>query len=135
MMPSSSREGVVSHAATGGRISEYFVRSARTRRLRDAAIRAIESVGPSTRRTTRSQVAFHRRRGFAWIWAPAMYLTRGAAPLVLSIAAPRRLRSRRWKEVVEPTPGRFMHHLEIRRVRDLDAEVRAWLQTAWENAA
>jgi hypothetical protein len=31
-------------------------------------------------------------------------------------------------------PGRFMHHLEIRRVRDIDAEVRAWLRTAWDDA-
>jgi len=117
--------------STTGRISEYLAGSATARWLRDAAIRAIESVGPSTHRTTRSQIAFRRRRGFAWIWAPRMYLTKGAAPLVLSIAAPHRLRSRRWKKVVEPTPGVFMHHLEVRRVRDIDAEVRAWLHTAW----
>jgi hypothetical protein len=28
-----------------------------------------------------------------------------------------------------------MHHLEVRTVHDLDAEVRAWLIEAWQAAA
>jgi hypothetical protein len=57
------------------------------------------------------------------------------APLVLSLSFPRRDRSARWKEVVEPAPGRFMHHLELRSIGDLDQQVLAWLRRAWEAGA
>jgi hypothetical protein len=50
------------------------------------------------------------------------------------MALPRRSRSARWKSVVEPRPGLFMHHLEVHVARDLDAEVGRWLRQAW-NAA
>jgi hypothetical protein len=53
---------------------------------------------------------------------------------VLSLGLPRRVRSRRWKEVVEPKPGWFMHHLELHTGRELDAEVHRWIQQAWTEA-
>jgi hypothetical protein len=106
------------------------------RRLFAAVNEAIAGAGPSTMRITKSQVAFRRKRGFAWAWTPDRWLRADAvAPLVLSIALPRRVRSRRWKEVVEPQPRRFMHHLELFDVGDVDDEVRAWLQEAWAGAA
>jgi hypothetical protein len=65
---------------------------------------------------------------------PDRYLGAGHAPLVLSVALRRRDASSRWKEVVEPAPGRFMHHLELRELADIDDEARAWLAEAWEAA-
>lgn len=56
------------------------------------------------------------------------------APLVLSIALARRDRSRRWKQIVKPRPGRFMHHLELWAARDVDDEVGGWLADAWRQA-
>jgi len=50
---------------------------------------------------------------------------------------PRRAGSRdapRWKQVVEPAPGRFMHHLELRTVEDIDERVRGWLREACDAA-
>ena len=94
----------------------------------------IRLAGPSAMRVSKSQIAFRRRRGFAWIWAPRQYRGPRAAPLVLSIALSRRIRSRRWKEVVEPRPGRFMHHLEVWRSRDLDSSIQRWLSEAWTDA-
>lgn len=95
----------------------------------------VEALGPASLRTTKSQVAFRRRRAFAWVWMPERYLRRPAAPLVLSIALPWRDSSPRWKEVAEPAPSRFMHHLELYDPAELDDEVRAWLGQAWEAAA
>ena len=43
--------------------------------------------------------------------------------------------SPRWKEIVEPAPGRFTHHLELWTAGDMDNEVRDWLQEAWTEAA
>ena len=116
-------------------LAEYLKRDQVSARLRDVALLAIRQSGPSTTRTSRSQIAFSRRRAFAWIWAPRQYLGPRAAPLVLSIALPRRIRSKRWKEVVETQPGRYMHHLEVRRARDVDATVQRWLAEAWADAS
>jgi len=79
-------------------------------------------------------VAFWRRKAFAWTWMPGKYLQRNTAPLVLTVALRRRDISSRWKQIVEPRPGRFTHHLELYTIEQLDDEVRAWLQEAWEAA-
>ena len=91
-------------------------------------------IAPVEIRTTRSQVAFRHRRGFAWLWLPGRWLRHPGAEVVLSIGLPRHDASARWKQVVEPRPGRWMHHLELRDVEDLDAEVAGWLAEAWAAA-
>ena len=96
--------------------------------------RLLDSIGPTTLRVSKSQIAFRRRRAFAWVWMPEQYLHRPAAPLVLSIALPYRDGSLRWKQVVEPHSGHFMHHLEVFTHNDLDTEVHSWLQQGWEAA-
>lgn len=83
-----------------------------------------------TARTARSQVAFRRRRSFAFLWRPGLYLHAPDADVVLSIALPALIESNRFKEVVRPREGTWMHHLEIRAVGDVDEEVEAWLDAA-----
>ncbi|GAB2673842.1 DUF5655 domain-containing protein [Thalassiella azotivora] len=85
-------------------------------------------------RVGRSQVAFYRERGFAYLWRPGQYLRSPSAELVLSLALPEEVDSPRFKQVVRPSPRHWMHHLELRHVDDVDAEVRGWLVRAWESA-
>jgi hypothetical protein len=83
---------------------------------------------------SKSQVAFARRRIFARAWVPGQYLGDGYAPLVLTLGFRRRDPLPRWKQIVEPAPGRFTHHLELRAIEEIDDEVRAWLLEAWRSA-
>jgi len=85
-------------------------------------------------RTTTSQVALRRRRGFAWVWLPGQYLAHPAAEVVLSLALGREDTSPRWKQVAHPSPRHWVHHLEVRDVADLDEEVGGWLREAYERA-
>jgi hypothetical protein len=80
--------------------------------------------------TSKSQVAFRRRRGFAYLWLPGQYLRRPDAEVVLSIALATEVPSSRFKEVAHPAAGVWMHHLEIHAVSDLDDEVAGWLRHA-----
>ena len=105
-----------------------------SRPLFDALSKLVDSLGESELRVTKSQIAFSRKRAFAWAWVPDRYLGGGHAPLVLSVALRHRDTSARWKQVVEPSPGRFMHHLEVHESSDLDDEVRAWLREARADA-
>ncbi len=115
-------------------LDAFFGNSGESRAIFDALRVMVDELGEVTLRVSKSQVAFRRRTAFAWAWRPEQYLHRPAAPLVLTVGLRRRDPSPRWKQVVEPAPGRFTHHLELYAVSDLDDEVRFWLQEAWEEA-
>lgn len=93
----------------------------------------VDALGECTVSATKSQVAFRRRRGFAYAWRPGQYV-RSDVPLVLSVALPQRSASDRFKEVVQLAPGLWMHHLELRDPAQLDDEVRGWLGQAFAAA-
>jgi len=116
-------------------LDEFFVGREDSRTLFDAVRATIETIGAAQLRTGKSQVSFRRRRAFAWVWIPSRYLRGQHAPLVLTVSLNRRDTSSRWKETVGPMSGRFTHHLELRALSDIDAEVAGWLREAWEAAA
>ena len=116
-------------------LDEFFSGFEESRRVFDALQAAVDCLGPVEVRVTKSQVAFRRRRTFAWAWVPARYLRGASAPLVLTLSFARRDGSSRWKEIVEPAPGRFTHHLELHAASEIDHEVLSWLQEAWEDAS
>ena len=100
-----------------------------------AAVRdLVAGTGDTDVRTTKSQIAFRRRRGFAYLWLPGRYLAHPGADVVLSVVLGRRDPSPRWKEVVHPAPDHWMHHLEIQGAAEIDAEVAAWLREAADRA-
>jgi hypothetical protein len=96
--------------------------------------RALSDLGPFETRTSKSQIAFRRRRGFAYLWLPGQYLHGPHADVVLSIALDRHVRSPRFKEVVHPSPGHWMHHLELAGPDQVDSEVIGWLREAADQA-
>ena len=116
-------------------LTEFFAGFPASRPIFDALREMIETLGPVALRVGKSQVSFRRRVAFAWAWIPDRYLRGDHAPLVLSLSLRRRDDSPRWKEIVEPAPGRLMHHLELHGVGEVDDQVRGWLAEAWLAAA
>lgn len=93
----------------------------------------IESFGPVLMEVMKTQVSFGAKTKFAWVWLPQMWIRKQPENgIVLTFALNRRIGDSRVKEVVEPRPGRFTHHVVIRTEADLDNEVRAWLREAYE---
>jgi hypothetical protein len=82
---------------------------------------------------SKSQVAFRARRGFAYAWAPDRYV-RSDVPLVLSIPLRECLSSARFKEVAHPSESTWMHHVELRLVKEVDRELLGWVKRAYEEA-
>jgi predicted transport protein len=117
------------------KLDEFFSGYDEAHRIFDALRAAVNALGPAEIRVTKSQIAFRRRKTFAWAWVPDKYLGAGHAPLVLTLPFAKRDDSPRWKEIVEPAAGRFTHHLELHTELDIDDEVRSWLRAAWEAAA
>lgn len=86
-------------------------------------------------RTSKSQIAFRRRRGFAYLWLPDMYLgDRAAGIVVLSFALGRCADSPRFKQVTKVAPTHWMHHLEICDLSAIDEQLVAWLREAADRA-
>ena len=115
-------------------LDEYFAGHEDSRPLLEALQRMVRTIGPAALRVTKSQIAFRRRKAFAWAWVPGKYLRGKPAPLVLTLVLRSRHASPRWKAIVEPSPGRFTHHLELFSPKDLDDEVCGWLRDAWPKA-
>ncbi len=115
-------------------LDEFFAGHDDSRRVYDAVSEAVAQTGPADTIVTKSQVAFRRRTRFAFVWIPDAYLRNSDVPLVLTVGLRRRDDSPRWKQVVEPAPGRFTHHIELDDSSDVDEEVRGWLREAWAAA-
>jgi hypothetical protein len=95
---------------------------------------AVREIGPADVRVTTSEVAFRRRRGFAYVWLPGRWLRRPQVETVLSIALPRRVDSARFREVAHPQARVWMHHLPIDPPGSVDAQVEQWLAAAYDAA-
>lgn len=110
---------------------EFFMGQDRAKQLFETLRSSVDAIGTTELRVTKSQIAFYRRKAFAWVWMPGKYLRGKSAPLVLTLGFRSKKTSPRWKEIVEPAPGRFTHHLELYAINDIDNEVRDWLREAW----
>lgn len=115
--------------------NDYLGSDVEARAIFSALGSAVAEVGEAERRVSKSQIGFYRNHPFAAVWRPNRYLSEIRPPLVLTVFLQRRDRSPRWKEVVEPNPGRFTHHLEITRATEVDHQVREWLREAWTSAS
>ena len=99
----------------------------------EAVRAAVGAVGEAEVRVSKSQVAFRRRKGFAFVWRPGQYVDNDV-PAVLSIALPHELASARFKSLAHPSPSVWMHHLELAEPAEVDDEVRGWLAEAFATA-
>jgi hypothetical protein len=115
-------------------LDEFFGGWEQSRPIFETLRAAIDALGPVEMQITTSQIAFRRRRAFAWAWIPGRYLHGRGAPLVVSIALDKRDSSPRWKEIVQPNASRYMHHLELFSAEAIDHQVREWLRQAWLEA-
>ena len=118
----------------GGTFREYLDSHPDSTALLEHLRQAIVAIGPVEEKESKSQLAFRRRRTVASAWAPGQYLGQCAAPLVLTLTFPERDQSPRWKEIVQPRPGAYTHHLELNDPSEIDDQVRGWLQRAYEAA-
>jgi Domain of unknown function (DUF5655) len=123
------------HACVRLTEAQFFKGHPRPRALFRELRKLMATVGAAELDVTRSQIAFRGRTRFAWAWLPQKWL-RSVPPeaLVLTLDLRRRLRSKRFKEVVEARPGRFTHHLVLYDQAQLDPELRRWLAEAWRGA-
>lgn len=114
-------------------VEQFFADNPIGLAVHDRVVAVLDDLGSYEIGVSRSQVAFRRRRGFAYLWLPRRYVRRGAE-VVLSLALDREMPSPRWKEVAHPAASTWMHHLEVNAAAELDDEVAGWLAEAYRAA-
>jgi hypothetical protein len=119
---------------TSEQVDEFFAGRPLGREVFDRVTDLLAATPQCEVRVTRSQIAFKRRRAFAWLWSPGRWLTRPAAEVVLSVSLGRPDPSPRFKEVAHPARAHWMHHLEVTDATDVDDEVAGWLREAADRA-
>ncbi|HSP47885.1 MAG TPA: DUF5655 domain-containing protein [Clostridiaceae bacterium] len=93
----------------------------------------IEALGPVKLEVMKTQVSFAAERKFAWVWLPQMWTRkRPETSITLTFCLDREVRHPKIVEAVEPSPGKWTHHILINRIEDLDDEVRDWLKEAYD---
>lgn len=114
------------------RVEDLFKERAASFALYESARRLVESIGPVTVRVTKTQVAFAVSRQFAWVWLPPAWArNRPQECIVLSFAARQQIEHTRIVQVVQPYPGRWMHHVIIEQESDLDEQIEEWMVEAY----
>jgi hypothetical protein len=116
-------------------LDEFFQGYELSQKIFHSICHFTDNLGQVKYKSGKSQISLRRKKLFAWVWVPGKYLKGKTAPLVLTIAFRYKHSSSRWKEIVEPYPGRFIHHLELFTPPDFDVEVQNWMQEAWNSAA
>jgi hypothetical protein len=92
----------------------------------------VESIGPVKMKVTKTQVSFTAVTAFAWVWLPQMWVKkRPESSITLSFSLGHRVTDGRIAEVVEPRPGRFMHHVIIEDESGFSRDVQEWLREAY----
>jgi len=114
-------------------VDEFFAGEALSRKLFDQIFNILAGLGEIETRVTKSQICLRHGKAIAWVWMPGKYLKRAVAPLVLMFVFDHKDPSPRWKEIVEPSPGHFTHHLELYSLDEIDKQVEGWLKQAWTN--
>lgn len=119
---------------TGATAAEFFAGSPLGHAVLVRVREVVDSLGGAEERVSRSQVAFRRDRGFAYLWSPGRYVRHPSAEVVLSLVLGRADPSPRFLEVVHPAPAHWLHHLGVAGAAEIDDEVVGWLAEAAERA-
>ncbi len=118
--------------AADARIADYFTGYPRQANLFAEIKRMIESIGPVQVAVMKSGISFATRYKFAWVWLPQKYdLKQPEGSLVLSFGLDRPVNHAKIKEVVNPGPQRWTHHVVVKEEADLDDTLCEWLTEAY----
>ncbi len=95
--------------------------------------RLLEKFPETKIKVSKSQISFYNRHMFAMASPPTRRKKDWPKDFVLlTFGLARQETDSRIKVSVEPYPGRWTHHVLLKRPEDVDAQVMAWLEEAYD---
>lgn len=89
--------------------------------------RLLSEVGEARVKVSKTQITFSGKYGFAFVSHPRRKKDTG---LLISFGLSHRQESDRIQNASEPYPGRWTHHVPLRRQSEIDEELMGWLREA-----
>jgi len=113
-------------------IAHFFQHQDAAKMLFDGiAIRLLERFPESSFKIQKSQIALVSTKTYAALWLPIHPIKdHPEAKLILSFGLDEKLEDPRIREVNEPYPKRYMHHILLSQAEDLDETLLTWLEKA-----
>lgn len=110
-------------------VDEHFTGKADDlRTLYDRLVALAEAFGPVVQDPKKTSIHLNRATAFAGV-----AVRKGS--IVLTIKSDRAIKSSRIVKSEQTSARRFHHEVKLTSVQDLDAELRGWLQAAYELSA
>ena len=110
-------------------VDEHFVGKADgLRDLFDRLVALAEKLGPVEQDPKKTSIHLNRKTAFAGVAVRKEHL-------VLTLKSDRPIDSPRIAKSEQTSARRFHHELKLARAKDLDAELRGWLQAAYDLSA
>lgn len=117
------------------KMRDFFKDFPGTNELFDLVANYIDRLGKIETEVTKSQISFGAKRKFAWVWLPQKWIKKAPqSSIVLTIGLRRQINDQRIKEVKEPYPGRFVHHIVLHDKNEFDEAIQLWLKEAYEDS-
>lgn len=114
------------------KVDKFFTDKPVQRHLFNLIKEYIVSLGQVDIKITKSQIAFVNKRQFTWVWLPMPWdKRRPKNSIVLSFSLDKKIVNPQIVQVVEPYPGRFMHHIIIEKEADMSGDIKKWLTEAY----
>ena len=116
-------------------IDQFFSGKPEVRPLFDALVERILAAYPDVAiDVQKSQISFCAPRPFCWAWLPIRDGIKGrpAHYLIITFGLNHKISHTRIAETVQPYPGRWTHHVIISQVAEIDVELMAWIDQAYQ---
>lgn len=112
-------------------VDNFFYGRPEAQGLFDSIDQFIKSLGSITMQVVKTQISYADGYKFAWIWLPQTWTKkRPETSITLTFFLDRRIDDKRITEVVEPRPGKWIHHIVIQKDTDFDDIVKGWIKEA-----
>ncbi len=113
-------------------VAAFFANQEKQISLFMAVKQMLHSIGPVKMDVLKTVISFGTNSKFAWVWEQQPWVNRPPENnIVLTFCVGRYIENDQIVEVVEPYPGRWVHHVIIQSEADLNEHVNQWLREAY----
>lgn len=106
-------------------VEEHFTGRPELRAVYDALVKAAEAFGPVEQDPKKTSIHLNRTTAFAGVAVRK-------AHIVLTLKSDRAIDSPRIFKSQQTSARRFHHEVKLASTKDLDAELRGWLRSAYD---
>lgn len=116
-------------------LEKFFESWPESFKLFNLIVSYINGLGDVKMEVMKTQISFGTKRKFAWVWLPQTWINkRPDGSITLTLSLDHKVEDPQIESVVEPSPGKWTHHVVIKSAEDFTIEVKQWLKEAYNQS-